>query len=152
MAAYERRRGKSNQMIFETIALGFVCWLVTMIIVDSELVRPIRDWIDNKRTQAERDRKLWWAMLDGYDPEDDWETGLDGSPRIKRRIILWRKARYLVGCYLCTGVWVGLILSALTLGIAPLGGGVLGWLLNGLLYKAVGHCVLIWQKYMEAHS
>lgn len=48
-----------------------------------------------------------------------------------------RKIQQLIHCELCTGTWVGFILAALIPGpIAPL------WILNGFLYKAVGHLIL----------
>lgn len=49
------------------------------------------------------------------------------------------KLSYLVTCHLCAGTWVGFALAAVAGG--PFG----GWaaiVLNGLLYKAIGHLVL----------
>ena len=122
-------------MIFETIALGFVCWLVTTVIVESEMVRPIREWINNKYTEA-YDYPEYPATV----REDGWKA------------VFWYKLKYLVGCHLCTGIWVGLILAALTPWVTPIAAGAMGVVLNGLLYKAIGHTVLVWQKYMEAKS
>jgi|FLYL01.1.fsa_nt_gi hypothetical protein len=63
------------------IALGLVNWIATTILVESELFRSVREYVD---------RRAWDAR---------WEWS--------RRV--WNKARYLIRCHLCTGTWVGLV-------------------------------------------
>lgn len=84
---------------------GLICWLVTLIIVESELFRPVRE----------------------------------------RLTEIHPKLAYLSGCHLCTGTWVGI-------GMALIISGPFGFfLLNGLLFKAVGHIALeivaVFKKY-----
>lgn len=62
------------------------------------------------------------------------------------------KLRYLVGCHLCAGVWVGIIeaVAFTALGAPqPYAG---WWLLlaNALAFKAVGHLILIVAKLGDA--
>lgn len=60
------------------------------------------------------------------------------------------KLRYLVGCHLCTGIWVAAIAS---LFIPPLiGSGFVGWGLTALAIKGVGHLILVVQKLGEAKT
>lgn len=115
-----------------TIALGLVNWLVTLLLVESEVVRPFREWIANRYNAAHTsNREVPSVRSDGW------------------RVVLWYKAKYFVGCHLCTGTWVGVILAILTSWNKPLGSGVIGIVLTGLLYKAIGHVVLILQKLGE---
>lgn len=88
----------------EALYAGLVCWLVTMIVVESEMFRPVREM----RLIEERP-----------------------------------KLAYLVNCYLCAGTWIGIALGLLVPG--PLG----LFLLDGLLYKAAGHALLILQRVGE---
>lgn len=32
----------------EAIALGLACWIATMVVVESELFRPLREWLDRR--------------------------------------------------------------------------------------------------------
>jgi hypothetical protein len=126
----------------ETLALGLVNWLATVLLVESEVTRPIREWVDKRYRSA----RIRYPELSA----SNW------APEVSRhgwRTVLWYKARYFVGCQLCTGTWVGWILAALTIGWhAPLGTGILGIVLAGLFYKAIGHIVLIGQKLAERWS
>lgn len=116
-------------MISTVLFLGLVNWLVTLILVESELTRPVREWVNGRRIKAE--------VCVEY----------PHRPREYRNIITcpwrcraWGKAHYLVGCHLCAGTWVGFMLAAAFGG--PLASGVVGVVSNGLLYKAVGHVTL----------
>jgi hypothetical protein len=55
---------------------------------------------------------------------------------------LGKKLCYLVECQLCAGTWVGLGLSLFLGGPMEVSIPMIGWMLNGLLYKAVGHLIL----------
>lgn len=56
------------------------------------------------------------------------------------RPALGRKLGYVITCALCTGTWVGFV-EALCFG-GPLRFGVLSFIANGLLFKAIGHLFL----------
>lgn len=96
-----------------TLYAGLVVWLVTLIIVESELLRPVREWVA------------------GYVPATVINPRLSISEFNTRP-----KLAYLLGCHLCTGVWVGLTVAVVVPGPLPY------TVLNGLLYKAIGHGVL----------
>lgn len=99
--------------------LGFINWIATTIIVESELCRPVREYCERKRK---------WFDIEKNRPRTPQEEP-----------VLWRKLHYLVQCHLCTGTWVALVEAA------AFGGpfhGVTGYFANALLYKAVGHLVL----------
>lgn len=127
-------------MTSEVLALGLVCWLTTLILVESELVRPVRDWVDrcHERTGARALVGGLWVSDDG-DPTVAALASLRRGPR--RTHVLWGKLRYLIGCHLCTGTWVGLVLAWMTSTRLVLTGAA-GIVLAGLLVKAVGHVVL----------
>jgi hypothetical protein len=61
---------------------------------------------------------------------------------------LTNKLRYLVGCHLCTGLWVGLVIAAFIPAVAS--SGVVGWVLTGLAIKGVAHLFLVIQKAAES--
>ena len=63
------------------LLLGAAVWLVTLIIVESELFRPLRLWVRGR--------------------------ALRSLARRRRTGVVWDRLRYLVSCRLCTGVWVG---------------------------------------------
>lgn len=115
------------------LALGLVCWIVTAILVESDLFRPLREWL-------EFEADTWQQVRDMGDE--------DSSFRYKRDVpleVFFRKAKYLVACHLCAGTWVALLLAAL-IDVRPFGHGFLGWLLAGLVVKAVAHLTLVLQK------
>lgn len=51
-----------------------------------------------------------------------------------------RKVSYVITCALCTGTWIGFV-EALCFG-GPLSFGILSFIANGLLFKALGHLFL----------
>lgn len=99
------------------IALGLVCWISTTILVESELCRPLREWVDARRVKPVgppvlgRARRVWWAD----------------------------KLAYLVGCHLCTGTWVAFALVAF---FGSPWAEWYGFIAGALLVKAVAHLVL----------
>lgn len=125
-------------MIFTVLALGLVDWIVTLIIVESEICRPIREWVGRQHDKA----VLNWQNA---------KFVMDPSKKLQRRVVMWAKLRYFIGCHLCTGTWVGLLLAVIT-PFRPLGVGLLGILLAGFLYKAVGHLTLIVHKRLSYES
>lgn len=122
-------------MTATVVALGLVNWLVTTILVESELFKPLRRWV-RARYEFHRfgprraERSAWWDL--------DLDRNLD-RPFHARRTALWHKVDYLVGCHLCAGTWIGIALAGIAGG--PFAG-VVGIILNGLLYKAIGHLTL----------
>lgn len=105
-------------MLLEILVLGVVNWISTVLIVDSELIRPVRYWVGLRCDIA---HARWAVGLQRHD-----------AP-------LWRKLKYLVGCHLCTGTWVGLLMGVF---VHPFGGQWWGMLLSGLAFKGVGHLIL----------
>lgn len=98
------------------VAAGLVNWLVTTIVVESELGRPVRDYVCRRRARANR---AYW---------------------IKGDHSVWRWLDFLLRCHLCVGVWVALAEVAW---LGPVvGRGVAGFVFTALLVKAVGHLVL----------
>lgn len=111
-------------MIATSAALGLVVWLITTIIVESEICAPIREWVER------------WS--DGAWVETD-----DTGDYTYRSHPIREKIAYLIHCHLCAGTWVGLLTAAVTpyrplASTLPLGAG----LLAGLLYKAIAHLIL----------
>lgn len=102
------------------IAYGLVNWWVTVLVVDSEFFRPLREVFFNAYTNAER----------------------------KWSIAFWDKLCYLVKCHMCTGTWVGFLLAAFA--PAVFGPGWIGFILVALLIKAIGHLVLTAWHLLEA--
>lgn len=98
----------------ETLFLGLVSWVLCIIVVEGRIFAAIREWA----------AELVW---------DDRGFLVRKRPRLA----------YFVVCYLCAGTWISLGLAAVTpyrpiAASAPL----VGWLLAGLLYHAVGHTIL----------
>lgn len=96
---------------------GLICWLATLILVESFVAEPLRE-----ATLGWRNVRIDRAL----------ETGTLRDIRIAR---LGEKLTYLVNCQLCSGVWIGLVLALIIPGPLPM-------VLNGLLYKAVAHIIL----------
>lgn len=133
------------------VALGLVCWLVTAIVVESELFRPLRAWVDRharpyKPSPIEGFSAAWAAIFRAALFGTTFET----KKPVPLRGRLWMKASYLISCHLCAGTWIGLALAAGVPSVRPFGPGLLGWALAGLLVKAVGHGALIVQRAGEA--
>lgn len=106
------------------VAAGLVNWLVTTIVVESELGRPLREYVRRRRNLAAQRRPTL--------PPPFAPGNADRGP--------WRWLDYLLACHLCTGVWIA-IAEALYLG--PLvGRGAAGVIFTALIVKAVGHLVL----------
>lgn len=111
-------------MIELVAAAGLVNWLVTTIVVESELARPLRDCVADRR---ERSR---WVEAFGRRMR---------TPDAADRGV-WRWADYLLRCHLCVGVWVAFAEVAW---LGPLvGHGVAGFIFSAMLVKAIGHLVL----------
>jgi hypothetical protein len=112
------------------IFLGCANWLSTLILCESELFKPTRGFLDRK-ADFWTDYLLWEKEKYGH---NDRRSAFVGS--------LWKKIAYLHGCHLCCGTWVGIAIAVATPTIRPFGGGFVGLMLAGLVYKAIGHIVL----------
>ena len=61
--------------------------------------------------------------------------------------------RYLFGCHLCTGTWVGILEAIWLTALAPYALPFAGWwlvLANALAFKAAGHMFLVLHKLGDA--
>lgn len=99
---------------------GLVNWLATTIVVESELFRPLREWIGGKT----------------------WQYTIYGGKTAREDHYEWQRPKlaYFLGCHLCTGTWIGLAEACV---LRPLPwSGLAGIAASGLLFKAVGHLVL----------
>jgi hypothetical protein len=109
------------------VEMGLVCWLATLVLVDGFVFATPRR-----------------AVKDGGERLEAFGGRLvDAGRRVRCGRVcreVGGKIAYLPYCQLCTGVWVGLALAVAVPG--PLAGQPFGVLLDGLLYKAVGHIVL----------
>lgn len=109
------------------VIYGIVCWLATLILVESELFRPLREWVDYHRQ---------WSAIDRI-------YNRRRPPWHKAWVYpFWSKLGYLVGCHLCAGTWVGLVIAAVTGYRVDGQYGFVGFVLAGLAIKAVGHLTL----------
>lgn len=91
---------------FDLLVLGLACWICTAIVVESEIMRPIRERCTHP------------------------------------------KLRYLVGCHLCSGIWVAAGLVAAWFGaLAPA-----RFVVTLLAVKGIGHGLLVLQRVLEASS
>lgn len=123
-------------MIWTAIAAGLANWIATTILVESEITRPIREWVQQHRvryterppTEAEKLRMMAYG---------------DHAPEIvevQTHHRVWWKVSYLLGCHLCSGTWIAAA-EALVLGNL-IGTGFFGFVLTTLLIKAIGHFTL----------
>lgn len=130
--------------MFTAIAGGLINWITTNIIVESELTRPLREWVGRRRVAAVvPERKISRITDDNVPVNGGWlcKGGPCTKPANRYRLRpVWNKVAYLLGCHLCVGTWVGLV-EAIILG-PVIGTGVLGIILTALLFKAVGHLTL----------
>lgn len=112
------------------IFLGCATWLATTILAESELFKPTRGLLDRQ--------------ADHWEEHELWEYNEFGaaSRMTKFQASLWKKLSYLHGCHLCCGTWVGLVIAIATPQLRPFGYGIVGVILSGLVYKAIGHIVL----------
>lgn len=111
------------------IAAGLINWLATTIIVESEITRPLRDWLTLRRMSR---IELPPEHTDAYKT-----VVISYAQRISP---VYEKVAYLFGCHLCSGTWVGLV-EAIAFG-PVISSGFVGIVATGLLFKAVGHLVL----------
>ncbi len=121
---------------------GLIVWIITTILVESELTRPFREWIGTLYDEA----ATALAVVKAHP--------VTFRPKVRRRLRFYvsflGKMRYLVGCHLCTGVWIGLLVALVLPGVRPFGTGFGDIVLAGLLFKAVAHIVLVLQKVGES--
>lgn len=104
------------------LMLGVANWFATTLIVESELFRPLRDF-----------------------PAERYNNAV--AKESHRGAAFWSKIRYLVGCHMCTGTWVGL---AMALFVPWVVGGFAGYLMTALVIKGIGHLVLMLVNMGEA--
>jgi hypothetical protein len=117
------------------LALGLINWFSTLLLVESEFFRPMRDWVVNYAA--------------------NWEAFMRAPPTARRFVVwywraarlIWTKLAYVSDCHVCIGTWVGLALVPW----APVvfGAGVVPFILTGLLIKAIGHLILVAHKVGE---
>lgn len=113
-------------MLTIAVLLGLANWIATTIVVESELTRPAREWLDRRGT---RTRPIYNEALGG---RTMWSV-------TERRPVV-DKLRYLIGCHLCAGTWIALVEACfVTIGLSS---GLAGIVLSALCYKAVGHTAL----------
>lgn len=117
---------------------GLIVWITTCILVTSELTAPIRDWFESKRDDAD---VAWISTGFSY--------GSAQEKHLQRFYTFWDKVSYLVNCTLCAGTWIGLFVALVVPNIRPFGSGVIGWLLAGLLLKAIAHGLYVFQRLLE---
>jgi hypothetical protein len=130
-----------------TIAIlaGLITWLITTIIVDAEITRPIREFFERHGDEAYVNRKYASAML-AWLFEGDRTILDDGPPSRNPLRVLSDKVAYLFGCHLCTGIWVGLLVAV----VAP--GPFDNVFLDGLAYKGIAHLVLAVVTFANEYS
>ncbi len=114
------------------VLLGFANWIATTILVESEVTRDWREWVDRRYNNA----------------DTKWQFNQDDK-KLTRKRWLWFKLRYLTGCHLCTGTWVGLAMGAFV-SSAIVNVPVVGWLLSALVIKGIGHFILVLHKAGES--
>lgn len=101
------------------LLLGIACWFGTLLVVESEFFRPVRRWIDDRETAAQRLLTAWF----------------------------WSRAAYMINCQMCAGMWVGLALAPFAPMI--FGPGILQFLVVAVMIKGIGHFFLVVHKYLE---
>lgn len=108
------------------LILGLACWIVTLIVTDSAVFAGVRHWFD--RQDASADERMW------------------RRPTYAARFsaFIWSKASYLVGCHLCTGTWIGLVL-----GFMYTRGSIPDAIVSGLAIKGVAHGIYVVQRVGE---
>lgn len=69
---------------------------------------------------------------------------------LRERVEPWHWPSYLLGCPLCTGVWIG---AAGAAGVGPqVSSGLVGYVATALAFTAVGHLVLEAQAVLQKLS
>lgn len=101
------------------LAFGLINWFGTLLIVESKIFEPMRRFVGRRYANSTR----------------------------KIPVTFWSYVDTLVTCHMCAGTWVGFALAL----FAPLvfGSGWVGFVLVGLLIKALGHLVLVVHKLGE---
>jgi hypothetical protein len=112
---------------------GLVTWLVTKIIVESEITRPLRRFV---RRHSSVGAFSHWMILTLVEPTAK-------PPKHRWHHVVFDKVDYLLTCHLCTGVWVGLLVA---LALPAVG---IGYVVTALAYKAVAHLLLGVEKYLN---
>lgn len=129
---------------------GLITWLVTTVLIDGFIFEGAREWVRHRAHAAgHRAVNAKVAVLRHKDDPNvpvteesrQWvarelDARLSRQRRTRHRAEAWYKLAYMTGCHLCLGLWVGWAIALVVSGPLP------HFLLNGLLYKAVGHLVL----------
>lgn len=102
------------------LALGLVNWFGTLLIVESEFFRGLREWVAKRDYESERRFGFWF----------------------------WEKAHYMINCHMCAGTWVAFVLVWFAPPL--FGIGFLNFVVLSLLIKALGHLTLVIHKLGEA--
>ena len=126
------------------LAFGLINWFATLLFVESEFFRPIREWIINYAAYWENLTEVWRST-----------AGRVPKPTVRRFTVwywrlseaVWTKLAYVCECHMCLGTWVALALVPW----APIvfGAGVIPYLLTAMLIKAIGHLILVAHKLGE---
>lgn len=111
---------------------GLVTWLLTKIVVESEIARPLRDWV-GKHTSLQ-------AMVT-HGVKKILGLATDNI-RIKWHQRVADKVYYLLTCVLCAGVWIGWLVALVITG-------PYGLIVNGLAYKAVAHLLYTVEQFLD---
>lgn len=129
----------NEQTIGATVFAGAVCWLATLILVEGVIFQGCREWLKVKCDRI-RERCL------------DRDNEVRGTWMARNAHAAAGKIGYLVTCHLCAGTWVGIALTPFAHG--PFHSTIFGVtaLLNGLLYKAMGHLFLEIQAVLMTRS
>lgn len=138
------------------VVLGLASWIFTCIVVESELFAGIRRLVDRWYSQSVN---YLVSAKTAHEFERNRETMLAAFargerppiPRYKRALVtVTFHLRYMIGCHLCTGMWVSLGIAAF---LPPVvGPWFIGWVLNGAIIKAIAHMALALQHAAEAYA
>lgn len=128
------------------IYAGLVVWLITVIITESFLFEKVRAWAAQKTTV--------WPIPSPHDlARVNCEAG-GGMDAVRDFLHPPRRPHlaYLVECHLCCGVWVGFVVASALAIFAGSSGPTDNIILDGLLFKAIGHLTFAVQKVLERVS
>ena len=140
--------------IMMLVLFGLASWIITTILVEGVIFEDVRKWVQLQQDKAdsrimglsfpptEADRKKAADALMEMTLSGKTLTDVFGKPSRSAllRSWFWHKMRYLVGCHLCTGTWVSMVLALfLPAIVSP---AFFGWAINAMIIKAVGHLVL----------
>lgn len=113
------------------LLLGLACWVATTIVVESEIVKPLRSFVGRKTNACKLRNR---AAVIARDTK--------GARRSKRQHAVLFKLDYLLTCHLCAGTWIGLVIAGVVGGPVQLGNTFVAVVANGLVIKGVAHFVL----------